>query len=914
MKEKITALYERLSRDDEQQGESNSITNQKQYLEDYARANGFRNIRHFTDDGYSGTNFNRPGFKGMIEEVKAGNVEAVIIKDMSRLGRDYLQVGFYTEIVFPEKGVRFIAVNNNVDSDSPEENIFTPFLNLMNEWYAKDTSKKIKAIFRNRMERGLRCSGAIPYGYRRRGDDKQTLYVDEEAAKVVRRIFHMAADGAPVGEIAKSLSEDKVLIPAAHMEIAEGTEGRNHGYSDPYLWSNTTIYGIINRQEYLGHTVLGKTVTENFKTKKRRKATPEEILFFPNTHEPIIDQETWDKANKLVKRHPKKVANGTYTHRLAGLLFCAECGARLSYSAPGLAARENGHIKPSDSSFQCSQYRNKLHNCTNHFVVADNVEAAILTAIQEVSRHVIEDEDAFVSELCEYWERHHNQLSTESKNEIKAARNRVRELDDLIRNLYENQVRGILPERQAQRLLSEYDSEQIQLEQRISELEELEENLPKKADADKFIKLVKKYKDFDEIPDKMLYDLIDKVVVHQVQNANTRYRSQQIDIYFSFIGQFIPPELVISEEERIAAIDAEHAERLKAKNKRAQEKRNAKRKDIKERAEADPDAAAEYAEILEKEKKHRDKYNKIAKDKRDSDPEVIARREAAAHTAALNKMRIPELEVLADTDAEAAEILKKRREKNAKKNAESKKKHRQRMENDPEYAAAYREKTKERSRKDTEKRRALKEAAKTDPEAAKQFEALRERERANANRYNERARARAADDPEYAAELKAKEHENNARMWQKKKAHREDLRARAATDPDAAAELAAISAAESEATMKSRRKLKEKAKTDPEAAKELRARMDRTNEWTRKHRAELIEAAKTDPEAAAKIEELKKRHSGYSRDWYRRLLEREDTDPEAAEILRRHRERCHEYDLTHPRDRKRKSSTAAQAM
>ena len=196
-------------------------------------------------------------------------------------------------------------------------------------------------------------------------------------------------------------------------------------------------------------------------------------------------------------------------------------------------------------------------------------------------------------------------------------------------------MRGILPERQAQRLLSEYDSEQIQLEQRISELEELEENLPKKADADKFIKLIKKYKDFDEIPDKMLYDLIDKVVVHQVQNANTRYRSQQIDIYFSFIGQFIPPELVISEEERIAAIDAEHEERLKAKNKRAQEKRNAKRKDIKERAKDDPDAAAEYAEILEKEKKHRDKYNKIAKEKRDSDPEVIARREAAAHTAAL---------------------------------------------------------------------------------------------------------------------------------------------------------------------------------------------------------------------------------------------------------------------------------------
>lgn len=779
----------------------------------------------------------------MIEEVKAGNVETVIIKDMSRLGRDYLQVGFYTEIVFPDKGVRFIAVNNNVDSNSPEENIFTPFLNLMNEWYAKDTSKKIKAIFRNRMEKGLRCSGAIPYGYRRRGNDKQTLYIDEEAAEVVRRIFHMAANGAPVGEIVKSLSDDKVLIPAAHMEIAEGTEGRNHGYSDPYLWSNSTVYGIIKRQEYLGHTVLGKTVTENFKTKKRRKAKPEEILFFPNTHEPIIDQEIWDKANKLIQRHPKKVANGTYTHRLSGLLFCAECGARLSYSAPGPKARESGHIKPSDSSFQCSRYRNKLHNCTNHFIVADNAEAAILTAVQAVSRHVLEDEDAFVQELCEYWEKQHNQLSAESKNEIRAARNRVRELDDLIRNLYENQVRGILPERQAQRLLSEYDSEQMQLEQRISELEELEGNLPKKADADKFIKLIKKYKDFDEIPDKMLYDLIDKVVVHAVQNSNTRYRNQQIDIYFSFIGQFIPPELVISEEERIAAIDAEHAERVRAKNKKAQEKRNARRKDLKERAETDPEAAAEYAEILEKEKVTRARYNEKVKEKRNSDPEVIARREAAAHTAALNKMKLSELEALSSSDTEAAEILKKKRERNAKKNAENKKKHKQRLQNDPEYAAAYREKTKERSRKDTEKRRALKEAAKTDPEAAMQYEALREKERAAANRCNAKAKARAAEDPEYAAQLKAREHESNARAWQKEKARREELKARADIDPKAAAELAAITAAETEARMKSRRKLIEKAKTDPEAAAKLQRQKDRKKEWTRKHNAAVKAAA-----------------------------------------------------------------------
>ena len=197
-KEKITALYERLSRDDEQQGESNSILNQKKYLEDYCRSKGFRNIRHFTDDGYSGTNFNRPGFTALLEEVKAGNVGTIIIKDMSRFGRNYLQVGFYTEMLFPDKGVRFIAVNNGIDSNNPTENEFTPFLNIMNEWYARDTSKKIKAVFRNRMENGLRCSGSIPYGYKFQDGDNQKLCIDEESAEVVRRIFKMAASGITV--------------------------------------------------------------------------------------------------------------------------------------------------------------------------------------------------------------------------------------------------------------------------------------------------------------------------------------------------------------------------------------------------------------------------------------------------------------------------------------------------------------------------------------------------------------------------------------------------------------------------------------------------------------------------------------------------------------------------------------------
>lgn len=289
---KITALYERLSRDDEQAGESNSIQNQKKYLEEYARQHGLRNIRHFYDDGYSGTNFNRPGFAALLEEVEAGRVETLVVKDLSRFGRNYLQVGYYTEILFPKKGVRFIAINNNVDSATPQDNDFTPFLNIMNEWYAKDTSNKIKAIFKSRMKDGIRCSGSIPYGYKRKPDDKQALIVDEPAAEVVRKIFRLVCQGNSITAIAEMLTAEKVLIPSAYAALNQPKNCRHKNVADPYRWSATTVGYILDRQEYLGHTVLGKSICENFKTKQRRAATPDKLMIFPDTHEAIIDQDT----------------------------------------------------------------------------------------------------------------------------------------------------------------------------------------------------------------------------------------------------------------------------------------------------------------------------------------------------------------------------------------------------------------------------------------------------------------------------------------------------------------------------------------------------------------------------------------------------------------------------------------------
>ena len=278
---RITALYERLSRDDDLTGESNSITNQKKYLEDYARRNGFENIRHFTDDGFSGVNFNRPGFQSLIKEVEAGNVETLIVKDMSRLGRNYLQVGFYTEVLFPQKNVRFLAINNSIDSNNASDNDFAPFLNIMNEWYAKDTSNKIKAIFDARMKDGKRCSGSIPYGYNRLPSDKQTLVVDPVASEVVKRIFTLANDGKSTRAIAEILTEEKVLTPAAYAKEYHPEQYNGNKFTNPYLWAMSTIRNILGRQEYLGHTVLRKSVSTNFKLHKRKSTDEEEQYVFP---------------------------------------------------------------------------------------------------------------------------------------------------------------------------------------------------------------------------------------------------------------------------------------------------------------------------------------------------------------------------------------------------------------------------------------------------------------------------------------------------------------------------------------------------------------------------------------------------------------------------------------------------------
>ena len=780
---KITALYERLSRDDEQAGESNSIQNQKKYLEEYARQHGLRNIRHFYDDGYSGTNFNRPGFAALLEEIEAGRVETLVVKDLSRFGRNYLQVGYYTEILFPKKGVRFIAINNNVDSATPQDNDFTPFLNIMNEWYAKDTSNKIKAIFKSRMKDGMRCSGSIPYGYKRKPDDKQTLIVDEPAAEVVRKIFRLACQGNSTTAIAEILTAEQVLIPAAYAALHNPKNCRHKSVKDPYRWNATTVGYILDRQEYLGHTVLGKSICENFKTKQRRAATPDELMIFPDTHEAIIDQDTWDIARKIRMKKKPRVANGTYSHRLSGLVYCADCGARMGFASP--EAKHSGKHYDSDSAFQCGNYRNQNGECVSHFVKTSVLEAVILQAIQTVSKYVLENEAEFIDQLKALWNENQAKTANNGQQELAEARKRMSELDAKIQKLYESTLNGLLPERQAQRMIQQYDEEQILLEKRIEELESLvQQDEIKEVDTDRFIALVRKYRDCEELTDTMLYAFIDRIEVHEATGGRTIYRQQKIDIYFNFIGNYYPPVETISEEERIAAIEAEQLRKKQEKGRRAAEVQKQKKAELMKAVEAgDPEAIAERERKLALQRERNRRRQQKIREAREADPEYIRQMD--------EKERIRQEKLL--------EAERKRIERQEKK------------------------------RKET--RAELRERAKTDPEAAKEFEALKAREAEARKRKKEREEARMAADPEYAAMMAERKAEYTRARTARRKAQREALVELAKTDEEAARKLAEMRKYQSEATLRSRQKMVADAEAgDPEAIARYEATLAKRRE------------------------------------------------------------------------------------
>ena len=530
---KLTILYERLSHDDELQGESNSITNQKKILEDYAGKNGFQNILHISDDGYSGTNFNRPGWKQLIAEVEAGNVSAVIVKDMSRVGRDYLQVGFYTEVMFRQRGVRFIAISNNIDSANGE-NEFAPFLNIMSEWYARDTSRKIKAVLHNKGNSGKHMTNAALYGYRKSLDDKNQWIIDEEAASVVRRIYRMTIDGKGPFQIARILTDEKVTRPSHYIAERDGWGNPLESYSERYNWGGSVVKNILSRPEYTGCTVNFRTYKDSYKDRKAKFRPQEEWSVFENTQEPIIDAETWKTAQKCRKVTRRRNSTGT-ANPLTGLVYCADCGSRM-YNHIGTRREYD-----SQNAYRCCQYSKYPRKCTGHYIKTSALRTLTLDAIKRVSGFAMSNSEEFMNQIREASELRSAAEAKERKDRLAKSLKRCNELDSLIKRLYEDKVTGSLSQKRFEKLSSEYEEEQEGLETQIAELRSaLEQYGEDSGRAEKFLEIAKRYTDFTELTPTMLNEFVDKILVHEAVGVGYN-RTQRVEIFLNFIGDFHVP-------------------------------------------------------------------------------------------------------------------------------------------------------------------------------------------------------------------------------------------------------------------------------------------------------------------------------------------------------------------------------------
>ena len=603
--EKITALYERLSRDDfgkddDQQRESNSISNQKAMLEEFAARQGFTNIVHFTDDGISGTCFDRPGFLAMMKEVEAGNVEYLCIKDMSRMGRDYLKVGQIMEIL-RQRGVRLIAINDGVDSARGDDD-FTPFRNIMNEYYARDTSRKIRSTFQSKGKSGKHLTGTVIYGYLWNEARDQWL-VDPEAAEVVKRIFAMTIEGYGPYQIASKLKSEKVLIPSAY--LAQHGEGvnKNKTFKDVYGWGSSTICNILEKREYLGHTINFKT-RKHFKDKKSHYVPEDEWTIFENTHEAIIDQQTFDLVQKIrgnVRRYPDGWGEAA---PLTGLLYCADCGGKMYVHRTNNGKRI--------SQYTCSQYSKvpvgKL--CTTQHRINEDVVLSLvsemLKAIAEYAKH---DRAEFVRVVQEAQSSQQTAEVRKQRTRLATAKQRVSELEVLLCKIYEDNILGKLSDSRYATLDAQYEKEQSELTAEISALEKAVKSYEKhEKDADRFIALIDKYENFDKLTIAMLNEFIEKILVHERDRKGSIQTTQEVEIYFNFVGRFVPPafgEVELTPEEleeirkREERKDRLHQNYLKRKASGAQKRYEDK---IKERKKAEIEAkkAAIRAEDIAK--------------------------------------------------------------------------------------------------------------------------------------------------------------------------------------------------------------------------------------------------------------------------------------------------------------------------
>ena len=527
----ITALYPRLSHEDELSGESNSISNQKRILEAYAKQNGFTNLKWYTDDGFSGANFQRPGFQSMLADIEAGLVGTVIVKDMSRLGRNYLQVGMYTEMIFPQKNVRFIAINDGVDS-AQGENDFAPLRNIFNEWLVRDTSKKIRAVKRSKGMSGKPVTSKPVYGYLM--DEDENFIIDEEAAPVVKQIYSLCLAGNGPTKIARMLTEQQIPTPGTLEYRRTGSTRRYHpGYE--CKWAANTVVHILENREYTGCLVNFKTTTQSYKCSKIIYNSEDKQAVFENHHEIIIDRDTWERVQKLRKQR-KRPNRYDEVGLFSGILFCADCGSVLYQQ------RYENKTRKQDC-YICGNYKRRVKNCTAHFIRTDLLTAGVTANLKKITAYAAKHEKQFMKLLVQQNEDGGKRRNAARKKELDAAEKRIAELSAIFKRLYEDSVTGRISDERFAELSADYEAEQRQVREHAAELQaELSKAQEATVNAGKFMNIVRKYTSFEVLTPTLLREFIEKIVVHECSYDENKNRRQEIEIYYSFVGKVDLPE------------------------------------------------------------------------------------------------------------------------------------------------------------------------------------------------------------------------------------------------------------------------------------------------------------------------------------------------------------------------------------
>ena len=528
----VTALYARLSKDDDLVGDSNSIVHQKEMLAKYAKEHGFTNIEFYVDDGFSGTNFNRPDFQRMMADAEEGKISTVIVKDMSRFGRDYIMVGYYTEIYFSNLDIRFIAINDNVDSNIQTENDLTPFKNVFNEWYARDTSKKIRAVFKAKGNSGKHLTTNPPFGYKKDPNDKDKWIIDDEAAATVRRIFQMYVDGYRISEIGHKLTEEKVETPILYyMNRGIKTNARSEY---PEIWDLMSIKYILSQTAYAGHTVNFQTAVKSYKTKKQIRLPKEDWIIYRNTQEPIIDEKTFETVQQMRKA---KRARTKYNepNMFSGLLYCADCGNHLTIQRVARNRKMD--------NFSCATYRKKKKGlCSCHRILVSDLETIVKEDLHKVCEYVFLHEKEFTDEYLSGSKRETVKFQSKTKAELKRLSERQEEIGKIIRKLYEDNVCGRITDERFDFLAKSYEDEGNDLKTKIQELKNaLASSVQDEEKLSKFLKVVKSYTEIEELTPEILNSFIEKIYIGETEKYDGR-KMQEVEIIYKFIGAINLPQ------------------------------------------------------------------------------------------------------------------------------------------------------------------------------------------------------------------------------------------------------------------------------------------------------------------------------------------------------------------------------------